>query len=82
LQAICRAKFNVAFYRRSVLVPNIASVFFECWNFSTAALTIIKRIDIVVATAFTGLGRIDIPFVHPDLGNDAVADNFRREVLV
>jgi hypothetical protein len=82
LQAICRAKFVVALYRLSVLRANLASVFFECWNFSTAVLTILKRIGIVLATAFTGLGRIDIPFLHPLLGMDAVADNFRREVLV
>lgn len=82
LQAIARGKFLVALYRRSVFGANITGVFFECWNFSTAALTIIKRIGLVVATSFVGLGRIDIPFLHPSLGNDAVADNFRREILV
>eukprot|EP00560_Eucampia_antarctica_P007873 CAMPEP_0197826714 /NCGR_PEP_ID=MMETSP1437-20131217/3623_1 /TAXON_ID=49252 ORGANISM="Eucampia antarctica, Strain CCMP1452" /NCGR_SAMPLE_ID=MMETSP1437 /ASSEMBLY_ACC=CAM_ASM_001096 /LENGTH=1174 /DNA_ID=CAMNT_0043427267 /DNA_START=95 /DNA_END=3619 /DNA_ORIENTATION=- len=81
LQAICRAKFYVAFHRTNVLGANVSSVFFECWNFANAVLTIIRRICIVVAMSFTGLGRIDIPFLHPEIGSDIVAANFKREIL-
>jgi len=28
------------------------------------------------------MGRLDISFVHPDVGADAHADSFRREILV
>jgi len=82
LQTVLRSRQYVALYRIQPGAANIWTIFFESWNFVLASLAIVKRIGIVFAQAFLFLSRIDVPFIHPDIGNDVVADNFRRQVLV
>lgn len=40
------------------------------------------RIGVVVARLCLAMGRLDVSFMHPDIGSDAPADSFRREILV
>ncbi len=79
---VIRSKLYVALFRVKPALANIYTIFFEAWNFVNALITVIKRIALVFLQAFAFLNRIDIPFIHPDIGNDAVADNFRKDVLV
>ena len=82
LQTVLRSTLFIALFRKKPGAANIYTIFFEAWNFVNALITVIKRIALVFLQAFAFLNRIDIPFIHPDIGNDAVADNFRKEVLV
>ena len=82
LQGQIRKKYFRTLYRRDSIVGNVSNIFFECWYIATATLTVVVRIGVVIFRLCLAMGRLDISFLHPDVGADAPADSFRCEILV
>jgi len=72
---------HAAFYRRRVMLSNIATVVLECWHIGITLLAIISRLGKLLAITILYLGRIDRPFLADDLQIDNFPLLFRQSIL-
>ena len=82
LQGQIRKKYFQALMRKDAKIGNISSIFFQCWFIATAVLTVVIRLALVLVRTCISIGRLDISFLHDDIGGDSKADTFRKEILV
>jgi len=72
---------HAAFYRKRVMLSNIATVALECWHIGITVLAMVSRLAKLLAVILYFLGRIDRPFLADDIKLDSFPLLFRQSIL-